>query len=54
MMRIVPLIIFGFLSCTSLGISLEKHGKKQDRPYNAWTAAIAFVLEWLLIIWMVW
>ncbi len=51
-LRIVPLVILAIMSCVSLGISIEKHGKSKKKE-NAWHFFIASLLQWGLILWMI-
>lgn len=52
MVRIIPLIILGFLTAVSWGISIAKHGEEHP-DYNGWTSLIAWILQWGLILWAI-
>ncbi len=51
--RPLPLIILLILSCMGLGIIIAQHGKPRKEKYNAWTALLAMIIEWGLILWAI-
>ena len=51
-MRIGPLIALAVISCISLGIGIEKHGKAKGKE-NAWITFLTWLLQWGLILWAI-
>jgi len=52
--RIIPLVILLILSGISVGVSIERHGKKKTGIESIWATLIAWLIQWGLILWMIW
>jgi len=51
-MRLGPLITLAIISCISLGMAIEHHGKPRKKE-NAWVFFITWLIQWGLILWAI-
>ena len=51
--NLIPLIILIALHGISLGISISEHGKPRSDG-DAWGSIIGIIVQWSLIIWIIW
>jgi hypothetical protein len=47
----IPLLILALLSAISIGICMSRHGEEYKDKYNVWTKLLAWIIQWILIIW---
>lgn len=53
-MRIIPLILLILFTGIGLGINLAMHGKEKTGKHSFWFSLISAIIEWGLIIWLIW
>lgn len=50
-MNWTPIIILAAINLMSVGLNLERHGKKKEGTYDAGTSVIGMVVVWGLLWW---